>query len=261
MPCRFVRRASKFSNPLAASRPTCGVPKLGYCRMATSSTAARRTSLVLRLSAELVVVALGVFLGLAADSWREARSDRGRERTYLRALRADVAAALASLNEAGQLDSLYMEQSQATLALLRSDTIPSDESWTERTGLQLAPLALPSGTVDALIQTGDLGLLRSDSLGVAVRGLSASLASNLAYLQDVNSRAGLNVADWALEIERIRIDSDGGISLASLRRSPVIVSGYATHARILLNRLATLDMMRNAFVRVQELLEREEGLE
>jgi hypothetical protein len=225
--------------------------------MVTPSNAAGKAAFALRLGAELAVVALGVFLGLAADSWRESRADLGREATYVRALRSDVAAALVALDEASRLDSIYLERSQAALAVLRSDTVPTDDDWSQSLGFQLAPLSLPSGTVDALIQTGDLGLIQSDSLSAAVRELSASLASNLGYLRDVNSRAGLNVAAVGLELETIRIASGGSVTLDGLRRSPVVLSGYSTHGRILLNRLGAIEMIRDAFEAVEDLLGRQ----
>ena len=224
--------------------------------MATPSKPRRKTDLALRLGAELAVVALGVFLGLAADSWRNSQADRVREAAYVRALRSDVASAMAKLDEASRLDSIYAEQSQATLGLLRSDTVPANNAWIQGLGFQYAPLSLPSGTVQALIQTGDLGLLRSDSLRSAVLELSASLEANLGYIRDVNSRAGLNVAAVGLELERLAIASGRKVTLASLRTSPVVVSGYDTHQRILVNRRGTMELMREAFERVAEQVER-----
>ncbi len=54
----------------------------------------------LRLAAELAVIVGGVFLGLAADSWREGRAELRLEAVYLRALQADVAASIVGLDEA-----------------------------------------------------------------------------------------------------------------------------------------------------------------
>src|SRR4051812_40063961 len=41
------------------------------------------------IAIDFVVVILGVFIGLQANNWNEARNDRTRERTYLERLRAD----------------------------------------------------------------------------------------------------------------------------------------------------------------------------
>lgn len=222
--------------------------------MVTPSKSPGKAALLLRLGAELAVVALGVFLGLAADSWRENQADRGREEAYVRALRSDVATAMGVLDEASRLDSVYADRSQAMLALLRSDTVPADDTW-EELEFKLAPVSLPSGTVEALVQTGDLSLLESDSLRSAVLDLAASLESNLAYVRDVYSRAGLNVAAVGLELESLAIASGRRVTLAGLRKSPVVVSGYATHLRILRNLLDTLRMLRDAFEKVGELVE------
>ena len=39
---------------------------------------------------ELVVVVVGIFLGLQADAWNEARNDRIRERAHLKQIHADA---------------------------------------------------------------------------------------------------------------------------------------------------------------------------
>ena len=117
-----------------------------------------------RRVAELIVIALGVFLGLGADAAWDARQDAARELDYLRQLHIDL------LSKEVALQGAIVEQGRirraADLALegINSDVLPEADSlagWIWRAGF--TSIFEPSlATVTSLIQTGDLRLISGE---------------------------------------------------------------------------------------------------
>jgi hypothetical protein len=124
---------------------------------------ARTTSLSWkRLLAELAVIVGGVLIALAADAWWEARLDRREAREYSERLLVDFQETQRRLRGAiaGETETLELVASVVEEAL--DGAFPSPDSLELPTRFnQFEPL---TGTLTALVGSGDLRLIRDDSL-------------------------------------------------------------------------------------------------
>ena len=119
---------------------------------------------------EIAVVVLGVVIGFQVTAWGQARADRATEQTYLRQLAADLRQ---TQREAVRVDSIITPSDRAGAALLHSYVqreTPPDDSLSQwlYDAFRYEVVYPVTGTAEALVATGDLGLLRDDSLRTAV---------------------------------------------------------------------------------------------
>jgi hypothetical protein len=121
-------------------------------------------------AAEFLVVVAGVLVALAVQAWYEGRRDAARERAYLLQLAADLR------DTERLLDTADVANRASTLAAARfvrafyEPTRPPRDSvlaWYGRAS-SYETVRPVTGTVEALIVTGDLNLLRSDRARAAV---------------------------------------------------------------------------------------------
>jgi hypothetical protein len=114
---------------------------------------------------ELAIVVLGVFIGLQADNWNEARRDRGLEREYLERLHEDFALSidLAERNIAYMQEQLGLEGFM--VERLRECKLDSSQRARFARGIFLAgrfePATLVRGTIDELRSSGRVGIIRN----------------------------------------------------------------------------------------------------
>jgi len=117
-------------------------------------------------AAEFLVVVSGVLVALALGAWWQERADREREGAYLRQLAADLESTERSLQwvaafhlesalAAARVGQAFWKPEPPTLAELSHDLARPFRSLRQRPVL---------GTIEALIATGDLRLVRSNSL-------------------------------------------------------------------------------------------------
>lgn len=119
--------------------------------------------------AEFLVVVTGVLVALSVQSWYEARQDQARELAYLRQLASDLRETerlMLNTDSASRLG----EHSITMLARAYNAEFPVRDSvlkWVA--GIGGVAYRLPiTGTAEALVSSGDLGLIRSDSLRAAI---------------------------------------------------------------------------------------------
>jgi len=142
---------------------------------------------------ELAIVVLGVVIGFQVTAWGQARADRAAEQTYLHQLAADLAEterrvlAVDSLNRAGG-DALVK-----FIRAFAADSPPPTDSllkWGWETDyIDIVTPVL--GTGEALLSTGDIRLVRDDSLRSAIVAyldemrlfIDGNRAVNLVFLQ------------------------------------------------------------------------------
>lgn len=215
---------------------------------------------------EVAVIAAGALAALGAQAWWQDRQDRGREADYLRQLLADTRANERRLEGAVAEDSAtgYAIQ-QLGLALAESGPLPPRDSlvrWTVRTGASsnFQPL---TGTYTALIGTGDLRLLRSDSLRTLVVAYAARVESDRAILQLI-LQMGMGVADllprkfpffrWVF-LDRRPEAHARGFDFAPLRDDPEAASMLFRMEAANANRLNKLRDLRAETRRLRRALE------
>lgn len=120
--------------------------------------------------AEFLVVVAGILAALAINAWWGARDDASRERRYLTQLRSDL---LETERLVAEADSVMGPVDAAGAQLARAfflpDRPPADSIvvWFSR-AYRVRDARPITGTVESLIATGDLGLLRDESLRSAV---------------------------------------------------------------------------------------------
>jgi hypothetical protein len=199
-------------------------------------------SRAIALLLELGVVFLGVFIALAADSWSQSQEEAERELAYMRALQSDVIEAQDRIAAAIGETSAYLEETDAFLGLLRSDTPVSDNANQAR--LNVAALAIPMGTLDALLATGDLNLLSHQELRTTIINERSELGTWLRLIEQFNAEVFANVARYIVAIEELRVEYRVGaapLPFAAIRGSPQIVGAHEIHRLALRNHLGFMN--------------------
>ncbi|HKP77271.1 MAG TPA: hypothetical protein VJT67_17195 [Longimicrobiaceae bacterium] len=216
---------------------------------------------------EFAIVVLGVLCALAAQAWWDHHEERGRERDYLRQLLADTRENERRLDEAIGTDSIAGRFNARAIDALTSTTPPpaadSVVEWIVRAGASsdLQPLA---GNYRALIGTGDLRLVRTDSL----RALLASYAASLENESERQRQFRQVVSSQATAIARalpfmrrvflgdVRAD---GVDVRHLRDDPEPASLLFSLQAANANRVTGLRSLRVETRRVRHALEAEIG--
>jgi hypothetical protein len=141
-------------------------------------------------AAEIVVVVAGVLIALALNAWWGARQDAAREQEYLRQLVAD----LTQTEERIERGRFWLDRGDVAAAMLvrsfRSGSTPSADSvvyWASR-GSEIGRATFVIGTATALVETGDLNLIRNDSL-------RSSITQYIDRIEKVNSYLAHNDED------------------------------------------------------------------
>ena len=152
---------------------------------------------------EIAIVVLGVIIGFQVTAWGQDRADRATEQVYLRQLAADLAETVRIVAER---DARMDASTHAGLdRLLRSfdapERPPADSvvAWL-RQSLYVASPRPVVGTAEALVATGDLGLLGDDSLRAAVLRYLDATRENVADQRDARDVA------FALLFDRLYLD-------------------------------------------------------
>lgn len=150
-------------DPEAPARPR----RLFFARLAA---AVRRQDWFV-VALEVAIVVLGVIIGFQVTAWGQSRTDRAKEQTYLRQLVADLEESERLFAAADSFHSrrVLPASSQLLSSFGRSPKPPADSvggwfrwAWTWR---RERPVL---GTARALVSTGDLSLIQSDSLRSAI---------------------------------------------------------------------------------------------
>ena len=115
---------------------------------------------------EVVIVVLGVVIGFQVTAWGQGRSDRAKEQAYLLQLEGDLVGTLADLD---WVDRAMAKREVASTKLLHGFQLreppPRDSLlvWLDEVSGSVTRSPV-TRTIDAMIATGDLRLLRNDSL-------------------------------------------------------------------------------------------------
>jgi hypothetical protein len=187
---------------------------------------------------EFAVVVAGVLCALAAQAWWDRHEERGRERDYLRQLLADTRENERRLDEGVRMDSTAGRYAARVVDVLTSSTPPppadSMVEWIIQAGVGSNVQAL-AGNYRALVGTGDLRLVRNDSLRALLASYASSLESEgqrqLQFSQVVSAQAasiarvlpfirrvfvgGVSAAD--VDVRRMRADDEVGGVLFSIQ--------------------------------------------
>ncbi len=152
-------------------------------------------------AAEILVVVVGVLIAFQINAWGQERADRAREQAYLRQLAADLRQTEEIVAET---NAELAPREQAAGNFLRAFRMPirptRDALNRWRREASWLQVAMPvRGTVDGLIATGDLALIRNDALRSAISSYAAAMtATTQAQMEFANrqrdARADLNAS-------------------------------------------------------------------
>jgi hypothetical protein len=138
-----------------------------------------------RLFAELAVIVAGVLIALAANSWWERRQEQNHAREYLEQLLVDVQTTERRLRSIIDTETQRLETVNSIISRALAGPWPQPDSLELPTGYDyFEPL---TGTLTALIQSGDLRLLRSDSIRFELIALSALIRETETGLRHTES--------------------------------------------------------------------------
>ena len=127
---------------------------------------------------EMAVVVLGVLIAFQVNAWGAERTDRARERVLLRGLRADFAENRAKYERMAASNETIIEQARQLHALTGPDAAEPDPARFDSllSGLlEWERLDPATGRLDALLASGQIALVQSDSLQAALSSWPAVL--------------------------------------------------------------------------------------
>ena len=120
---------------------------------------------------EVVIVVLGVLIAFQVNAWGAERADRAREQVLLRGLRADFAENRAKYERIAEVRALSIRQLRDLHALTGPDAPDPDPALFDSLLFALLDwrnLDPTAGRVDALLGSGQIALVRNDSLQAAL---------------------------------------------------------------------------------------------
>ena len=161
----------------------------------------------LRLFLELCVIVTGVLIALAGESLWETREEGKREMEYVLALGAEVQEGKRLAEEHITTIAAYVEKLQTFQAIVGSDR-PAAES--PITGILSFSTIIPTGTLNALVSTGDVRLLRDSHLRAAVIREQAKISSDRWVIDRWGDRLTENMSPFFLELIKTEVPQGGG---------------------------------------------------
>lgn len=139
---------------------------------------------------EVVIVVVGVVIGFQVSTWGQVRSDLAREAGYLEQLGQDAQETIRRMDEADStLVPVLRAHAQLLRAYRRPEAPPRDSVllWLGSAFNFEAPAPVVA-TAEAIVQSGDLSLIRHDSLR---RALPSYLESSDTRRRDVQANVAL----------------------------------------------------------------------
>ena len=217
---------------------------------------------------EFAIIAAGVLAALGAQAWWEGRQEREHERAYLVQLLRDTRDNEQRLTASIVEDSAAGVATARALAALESSAPPpvpdSLVGWIMQAGRasDFKPL---TGTYRALLGTGDLRLVRNDSLRARVVAYAASVDHESERLQQLRGVVLDAIGPFARAVPFIRRVFSGGhgaegVDVERLRRDPEVATVLFTLQAANVNRLSGLRRMREETRRMRRALEAERTL-
>ncbi|MDP6097558.1 MAG: hypothetical protein QGG67_16460 [Gammaproteobacteria bacterium] len=119
-----------------------------------------------RAAAEVLLIALGILLGLMAESWLEQRGERAREREYLETLTIEFANVRDELASLVATENARIELGEDLIRVsLTGEELPGESILERLNDFHYYSFTVPpTVAVDQLIATGELSLISSSSV-------------------------------------------------------------------------------------------------
>ena len=121
----------------------------------------------LRVFVEGTVIVVSILLAFGIDAWWQRQQDAERALEYVRALRADMQAAVLQLDSAIAASVGQQAATNRVLELVRDTGPVADSSVSGEIDIG-GEAMIPMGTLTALVETGDVGLLEDERLRATI---------------------------------------------------------------------------------------------
>lgn len=211
-----------------------------------------------RLLAELGVIIAGVLIALAVDAWWERQQEQERAEEYLQQLLVDLQQTQRSLQGAIEGDNRTLERVNSVLNRAYTGPFPPADSLDLPSGYNFfEPL---TGTLTALVESGDLRLIDSDSVRFELLRFSALIESTEAVLRHMETliwhsteQLSLGRARHSHAAARGAASSPGGrvqVDVAGLLNDPGIISALQMQAVASQIRLFNLGRLEQPTARI-----------
>lgn len=216
---------------------------------------------------EFAIIVAGVLAALAAQAWWEGHQERAREESYIAQLLDDTRETETRLIDAVQEDSLSRSGARKVIdALTTSGAVPADSfsTWIGMAG-RAADFKPVAGTYQALVQSGDLRLIRDESLRAQITAYAATLEYERQRFAQLRQSILDAIGGLARELPFMRrVFLEGpdasAMNIAQLRADDdAIAVIFVLHATTE-SRLANLIPLLNETTRMREALEVSVGL-
>jgi hypothetical protein len=218
-----------------------------------------------RLFAEFTVIVAGVLIALAVNSWWERRQEQNHARGYLEQLLVDVQATERRLQSTIETETQRLEGVNSVIRRALSGPWPEADSLELPTGYNyFEPLM---GTLNALIQGGDLRLLRNDSIRFELIAFSALIHETETILRHTetliwNSTERVTIGRARHSQSAARRGANAGrgwgqVDVAGTLNDPDIISAMQLQALASQVRLFNLGRLEEPTSRITRLLRAE----
>ena len=129
---------------------------------------------------ETVIVTIGVAMALSADAWWDDRSDRAAESLYLRGLQQEFGTTAFDLEEEinSSAESIVAIDELMDFMVSESVEAPLEVLQKMEVGFRTSVLRPVTATYDDLVTSGNIGILRSDALRIALAKWHAQLENH-----------------------------------------------------------------------------------
>lgn len=157
---------------------------------------------------ELVIVVVGVAIGFQITTWGNASADRETEQSYLVQLVSD----LKTTAEMGAIVETGLAASDRAASRLfesfRMADPPSADSllWLSSTATTMSEVTPILGTFEALVSTGDLALIRNDTLRMFIPTYLESQKQLVAMSAMIRNRSFDSMAEFARYVDIAEAD-------------------------------------------------------
>jgi len=211
-----------------------------------------------RALGELALIVGGVLIALALDSWWQGREERDRETAYLHQLLADLQETQSRLEESVTGDDRMLEWVSGVLERAYNGSPPPSDSLDLPTGYnQFRPL---TGTQVALVQSGDLQLVESDSVRFRVIAYTALIEATEALLRHTETLIW-NSTERVIRARALHSRGSGSrwgaIDAAAALGDPELISALEVQAAASRNRVRNLRRLEEPTAELIRLVEAE----
>lgn len=218
-----------------------------------------------RALGELVLIVGGVLIALALDSWREGRHETQQEVAYLEQLLLDLRETEERLQLSIAGDTEYLDEVNWLLdRAFRGPPPPADSLGVPTGYSEFRPL---TGTQVALVEGGDLRLLRSDSIRFELIAYSALIDATETVLRHTetliwNSTDRLiysqaRHSQFAAAFGSTKTGGGQAIDVAAALNDPDLVAALQAHVAASRNRIASLRLLEEPLSNLIRLVEAE----